>query len=126
MVGQARRNDFDTVTEMEYRKSAVTLSSAATYTYTTTFIPIRKQKEKAVVVQWSAHPTWYPKLLSALPKFPNNSLSRGSGGRWFESNPWRLLLMIFLVVSCLASYNLCFTQYEFHALQIPFHDIFMT
>jgi hypothetical protein len=25
------------------------------------------RKETAVVVQWSAHPIWYPKLLSALP-----------------------------------------------------------
>ena len=24
--------------------------------------------KKAVVVQWSAHPTWFPKLLFALPK----------------------------------------------------------
>jgi hypothetical protein len=24
------------------------------------------QPQKAVVVQWSAHPTWYPKLLSAF------------------------------------------------------------
>lgn len=31
MVGQARRNDFDTVTAMKSRKLAVTLSSAATY-----------------------------------------------------------------------------------------------
>jgi hypothetical protein len=43
-------------------------------------------KKKAVVVQLSAHPIWYPKFLRSLTYKPN-SLSRGSGGRWFESSP---------------------------------------
>jgi hypothetical protein len=66
MVGQARRNDFDTVTEMEYRKSAVTLSSAATYTYTTTFIPISKQKKKP---WWCSGQHTRPGILSSYPLY---------------------------------------------------------
>jgi hypothetical protein len=41
-------------------------------------------KSKAVVVQWSAHPTWYPKLLPALPKFLILSLK---GREVVGSNP---------------------------------------
>jgi hypothetical protein len=53
--------------------------------YLKNFMPC--QPEKAVVVQWSAHPTWYPKLLPALPNIL--MLSRGSGGRRFEPYPRR-------------------------------------
>lgn len=43
-------------------------------------------KKKAVVVQWSAHPIWYPKLLSALPKNLILSLSL-EGREVVGSNP---------------------------------------
>jgi hypothetical protein len=53
--------------------------------------------EKAVVVQWSAHPTWYPKLLSALPKNLKLSLEVLEA---VDSNPTHGALLFFLVAVC--------------------------
>jgi hypothetical protein len=74
--------------------------------------------QKAVVVQWSAHPTWYPKPLFALPKF---LISLSRVGRslvriqptvlsffvlvmsWFALYILLVLLVLWLVCNCSCS-----------------------
>jgi hypothetical protein len=51
----------------------------------------KQEKKTAVVVQWSAHSTWYPKLLSALPKNLIYSLSR------VERSLVRIQLTVYMV-----------------------------
>jgi hypothetical protein len=80
-----------------------------------------------MVVQWSAHPTWYPKLLSALPKFPNNSFSRV--GRSLVRNQPMALVISFgpgYVSMIVRLYICCIDGVLIWIFYTPFHDIFMT
>ena len=89
--------------------------------------------EKAVVVQWSAHPTWYPKLLSALPDNLIYSLSR-VGRSLVRIQPmtlvisfwsWIVLCCVDIILRLNGSVSLCHGV-MLHDLYTPFHDIFIT